>query len=163
MNCQEMNCKLYLYVDGEIAGTEKRTVEAHLEECVACRLLLASLEQENALLGAATSEPLWNSERLDCLEKRLRQKVEPRWSIFWQEFLGLLADAIRLGIPILLLSIFMAAIRFNAGAIYELAGTRSIAAANRSSIPAQIFISGLMLLIVIFRYCQFHSLSKKSI
>ena len=161
MNCQDVNCKLYLYADGEMAGTEKRAVEAHLKECAACRALLAALEQENELLSAATSESLWDSERLDQLEKRLMQKTESRRPAMWQESLELLADAIRLGILILLLSLFMAAIHFNASALYELAGAPSIATANKSAIPAQIFISGLMLLSVIFRFCRFQSLSKK--
>lgn len=163
MNCQEVNRKLYLYADGEIEVTEKGAIEAHLKNCTDCRALLAALELENEILGIATSEPSWDSERLDNLEKRLLQKTESRRHAIWQEFLGLLGDAIRLGAPILLLSLFMAAIHFNAGAIYELVGTSSIAAANRSSIPAQTFVSGLMLLFVTFRYCRFLSLSKESI
>lgn len=162
MNCQEMNLKLYLYADGEMAGTEKGAVEAHLKECAGCRALLAALKQENELLGVATLEPSWDSGRLDYLEKRLLQKTESRRPATWQELLGLLTDAIRLGLLILLLSLFMAAIHFNAGAIYELVGAPSIPAANKSSIPAQIVICALMLLSVIFRYFRFHSLSKKS-
>lgn len=162
MNCQEINLKLYPYADGEMAGTEKEAVEAHLNECAGCRALLAALKQENEVLGIATSEPSWDSERLDQLEKRLLQKTESRRPAIWQESLGLLTDAIRFGLLILLLSLFMAAIRFNAGAIYELVGASSIAAANRGSIPAQILVCGLMLLSIIFRYFRFHSLSKKS-
>jgi hypothetical protein len=44
-----------------------------------------------------------------------------------------------------------------------LAGAPSMAAADKSLIAAQIFISGLMLLFVLFKYWQFHSLSKKTI
>jgi anti-sigma factor RsiW len=163
MNCQDVNCKLYLYADGEMAGTEKRAVEDHLKECAACRTLLVALEQENELLSAATSESLWDSKHLDQLEKRLLKKTETRQPSMWQEFFELLAYAFRLGMLILLLSLFMAAIHFNSGAIYELVGTASLAAANKSAIPAQIFISGLMLLFVVFRFCRFHLLSKKSI
>ncbi len=163
MNCQEMNPKLYLYADGELTETEKQAVQAHAKECTACAALLAALEQENNLLGAATSAPLWDAERLDQLEKRLLRKTETRQPAIWQESLGLLADAVRLGIPIILLCLFMAAINFNAGAIYELAGAPSVAAAHRSLIPALFFISGSMLLFVIFKYCQFHSLSKRTI
>jgi anti-sigma factor RsiW len=163
MNCQEINPKLYLYADGELAEVEKRTVEAHLKECSACRALLAALEQENELLGVVTLAPSWDVERLDQLEKRLLQKVESGQPTFGQEFLGLLADAAWLGILVMLLCIFMAAIHFNGGVIYELAGAPSVAAANRSLIPAQIFISGLMLFFVLIKYWQFHSLSKKTI
>ena len=163
MNCQEMNSKLYLYADGELAEMEKQAVEAHAKECDACRELLAALEQENDLLGTATSEPLWDAERLDQLEKRLLGKTESRQPAIWQEFLELLVEAIRLGIPIILLCLFMAAIKFNSGIIYELEGAPSVAAANKSLIPSMIFIAGLMLLFGIFKYCQFHSLSKKTI
>jgi anti-sigma factor RsiW len=163
MNCQDMNCKLYLYADGEMAETEMRAVEAHLKECAACRALSAALEQENELLSAATSEAPWDSKRLDRLEKRLLKKTESRRTSMWQESFELLAYAFRLGMLILLLSLFMAAIHFNSGAIYELVGAPSIAAANKSAISAQIFVSGLMLLSVIFRFCRFQLLSKKSI
>jgi anti-sigma factor RsiW len=163
MNCQEINPKLYLYADGELAAKEKRAVEAHLKECAACRVLLSALERENELLGVVTSEPSWDVERLVQLEKRLLQKVEPGRPVLWREFLGLLADAVWLGILIVLLCIFMAAIRFNGGVLYELAGAPSMVAAKKSLIPVQLFISGLMLLFVLFKYCQFHSLSKKSI
>jgi anti-sigma factor RsiW len=163
MNCQEINPKLYLHADGELATDEKLAVEAHLKECAACRVLLIALEQENELLGVVTSAPSWDVERLEQLEKRLLQKVEPGQPTLWQEFLGLLADAVWLGILVMLLCIFMAAIHFNGGVIYELAGAPSMAAADKSLIAAQIFISGLMLLFVLFKYWQFHSLSKKTI
>ncbi len=163
MNCQEMIAKLYLDADGELAETEKRAVEAHVKECATCRALLAALKQENEVLHAATSEPLWDVERLDELEKHLLRKTGSRQPALWQELLGLLADAVWLGVLIILLCLFMAAIHFNAGAIYELAGAPSAAAANKSLIPAQIFISGLMLLFVIFKYRQFRALSTKSI
>ena len=163
MNCREINLKLYLYADGELAAEEKRAVEAHLAECSACRALLSALEQENELLGVATSAPSWDVERLEQLEKRLLQKVEPGQPSLWQEFLGLLADAVWLGILVMLLCIFIVAIRFNSGVLYELAGATSAAAINKSLIPVHLFIAGLMLLFVLFKYCQFHSLSKKSI
>ena len=163
MNCQEMDSELYLYADGELNEIERHAVEAHAKECTACGALLAALAQENNLLSAATSEPLWDAGRLDQLEKRLLRKTETRQPALWQEFLGLLTDAVRLGVPIIFLSLFMAAINFNAGAIYELAGAPSVAAGNRSLIPALIFVSGSMLLYVIFKYCQFHSLSKRTI
>jgi anti-sigma factor RsiW len=163
MNCQDVSCKLYLYVDGEMPLSDKRVIESHLEECETCRALFAALEQENELLSAVTSEAPWESERLDRLEERILQKTESRQSGRWQESLALLADATRIGTLILILSLFLAAIHFNAGALYELAGAPSIAAANKSAIPAQIFISGLMLLSVIFRFYRVQSLSKKSI
>ena len=83
MNCREINLKLYLYADGELAAEEKRAVEAHLAECSACRALLSALEQENELLGVATSALSWDVERLEQLEKRLlqKQKMLAPWSI----------------------------------------------------------------------------------
>jgi anti-sigma factor RsiW len=163
MNCQEIHPKLYLYVDGELEAAEMMAVSAHLKECVACRTLLAELEQENKLLGVATSAPSWDAARLDQLEKRLLRKIEPERPSVWQEFLGLLADAAWLGMLIMLLCLFMAAIHFNGSVIYELAGASSMAAATKSLIPALFFVSGLILLFVLFKYSQFQSLSKKPI
>jgi anti-sigma factor RsiW len=163
MNCRGIHPKLYLYVDGELEAAEMVAVSAHLKECAACRTLLAELEQENELLGAAVSAPAWDAARLDQLEKQLLRKTEPGRPAVWQELLGFLADAVWLGILIMILCLFMAAIHFNGGVIYELAGATSMAAATNSLIPALIFISGLTLLFVLFKFSQFRSLSKKTI
>jgi len=42
-----------IYVDGELAPQERRTLEAHLVQCRDCRALVVALQEEAALLGEA--------------------------------------------------------------------------------------------------------------
>jgi anti-sigma factor RsiW len=44
--------RLSAYLDGELAGPERRAVDAHLRTCAVCRRDLAELTRVRALLGA---------------------------------------------------------------------------------------------------------------
>src|SRR5210317_2032345 len=55
MSCPD-ELALSIYADGELPEARARRVAAHLEGCASCRALLASLEQENAVLMEALGE-----------------------------------------------------------------------------------------------------------
>jgi len=44
--------RLSAYLDGELAGPERRAVDAHLRDCAVCRRDLAELARVKSLLGA---------------------------------------------------------------------------------------------------------------
>jgi len=55
MSCPD-ELALSIYADGELPEARARRVAAHLEGCASCRALVASLEQENAVLMEALGE-----------------------------------------------------------------------------------------------------------
>ena len=55
MSCPD-ELTLSIYADGELPEARARRVAAHLEGCASCRALVASLEQENAVLMEALGE-----------------------------------------------------------------------------------------------------------
>lgn len=55
MSCPD-ELTLSIYADGELPGAEARHVAAHLKGCATCKALLASLQQENAVLTEALGE-----------------------------------------------------------------------------------------------------------
>ena len=54
MSCERIE-QVHAYYDGELALSQRREVEAHLNDCAECRELLAELRRVSALL---TSAPL---------------------------------------------------------------------------------------------------------
>ena len=81
MNCHEINPKLYLLADGELMDSEMQAVKGHLAECADCRMLLASIERENEILGEAATVQFCQPEQLLLLENRLFRHLERpnRW------------------------------------------------------------------------------------
>ncbi len=72
-NCREVLAKLFLYLDGEVAGLTCAEIEAHFEYCVGCAKRLGFERELKQLLaqrcgGSAPSELL----------ERIRAVLEPR-------------------------------------------------------------------------------------
>ena len=44
MNCEQMNELLSAWLDGELSETERRQMQAHLEQCAQCRALFEQLQ-----------------------------------------------------------------------------------------------------------------------
>src|SRR4051794_9405081 len=47
-----------IWADGELPAEEARRVEAHLGECVPCRLLAQAMAKENEVVSAALAAPI---------------------------------------------------------------------------------------------------------
>jgi anti-sigma factor RsiW len=54
MNCEHWGPLLSQYVDGELTGAERTSVEEHLESCAACREELASFRELSRMLSTRT-------------------------------------------------------------------------------------------------------------
>jgi hypothetical protein len=163
MNCREIDPKLYLYADGELAAEEKPGVEEHLSECANCQTLLAALHRENEIISAAAIIPSWNSEQLVQLEKQLLAKTKVDRPFIWQEFPGLVKEALWLGALAAVLCLVMQAFRFNPGFLYEWIGVESLTAACKSLSLAQFYIAGSTFLFFLFKYRQSNSFSKSAL
>lgn len=58
MICRRAEELLSLYLDGELGTEEKKALDAHLESCPSCALLLSALEEtREALVGFPELEP----------------------------------------------------------------------------------------------------------
>jgi anti-sigma factor RsiW len=57
-HCLELFDKLSEYIDGETDETERREIEAHVAQCVACFGCLQSLRQTIALCKQAGRQPV---------------------------------------------------------------------------------------------------------
>lgn len=56
--CLDLFARLSEYLDNELDGSLCRTIEAHLAQCRACRVCLATLERTVALCRASGSHPV---------------------------------------------------------------------------------------------------------
>ena len=80
---------LHAYLDGELASTERKTVDAHLAECASCRATLAEeralVERASALLGAArpADRPAPPFEQLGLPGSRKRPPWHVRMPVAW--------------------------------------------------------------------------------
>ena len=81
MKCQEVNELLVAYLDGEVAPSEQKTIEAHLVECAFCQKEMDCLAATQRRLGrslqavaadAAPSPQVWSR-----LEARLAREARP--------------------------------------------------------------------------------------
>jgi len=57
-DCLGLFARLSEYLDNELDGPLRRTIEAHLAGCQACRVCLATLERTVALCRASGSHPV---------------------------------------------------------------------------------------------------------
>lgn len=74
------------YVDGELRGRRLRQVEAHLEDCAACRAELESLRALSALLGESPSPATLTPPERFVVQVGLRLPRRPERSS-WQKTL----------------------------------------------------------------------------
>jgi mycothiol system anti-sigma-R factor len=66
-NCEDIRGRLTLYLDNELQGDERATVEAHLHECESCAAILA--RELNFLNAVRENGPLY------VAPPELREKV----------------------------------------------------------------------------------------
>jgi anti-sigma factor RsiW len=75
LDCQEIQAKLYLRVDGELPAEEMAAVDAHLRACPHCASFFRRLEQENRNLSALLATPSLEGTEIRRLERRLLRKL----------------------------------------------------------------------------------------
>ncbi len=86
---------LHAYLDGELPSAERKTVDAHLAECVSCRAMLAEeralLERASALLGAArpADRAVPPFEQLGIPRSRKRSPWHVRTPVAWAASIAL--------------------------------------------------------------------------
>ncbi len=56
--CSRHRKRLGAYLDGELSGPERASVERHLETCESCRSVLSGLKELGPLLGAFDAPPV---------------------------------------------------------------------------------------------------------
>lgn len=54
--CSFPSTNLVAYADGELDATQQRVVEVHLQDCAACRQLLAGFKEVDQLIQQHTPE-----------------------------------------------------------------------------------------------------------
>jgi anti-sigma factor RsiW len=70
MKCEDVSKELIAYLDGRASASERRRMEAHLEECGACRNRAAEMRKVSMLLGDLPAiEPSFG------FDARVRQRV----------------------------------------------------------------------------------------
>jgi anti-sigma factor RsiW len=88
MRCHHVQNKLSAYQDGEIVGTEREWIAAHLEGCPACRIAYAELEQawqSLEMIPEIQASPGFNQRLLE----RINTVPEPRsrWRLAWPSWI----------------------------------------------------------------------------
>ena len=87
MKCEEVRTSLALFLYGELSFEEEERVEAHVDECDACR---AALGREKALFQSLDAAEITPSQQLlDECRATLRERlahVEPERSTWWSKF-----------------------------------------------------------------------------
>lgn len=78
MTCQKIEILLSAYIDGEVTGEEKHLVDTHLQQCAACRTLLAEFSQLHLLY-----QDLEERAAPRDFRQRVTQRLETRtWKPF---------------------------------------------------------------------------------
>jgi len=85
MNCAAFEKSIALYVENDLRESERRSVEAHLESCVACRGLADELRESQSVFKALRSGAV-NTSSLADLRQRVLNEVgdlepAPGWAI----------------------------------------------------------------------------------
>jgi anti-sigma factor (TIGR02949 family) len=91
--CEEIRARLGLYLDGELEGNERRTVEAHLDACDGCRTVLDRERRFLEMVRRSRPLPLASAELRSRVLQALKDlaaspvaKLRPRRGvsrIFW--------------------------------------------------------------------------------
>jgi len=68
-SCKEVSAQLPFYLDDELRGDEKESVESHLEDCAMCRKALA--RERNFLVSIREASPLYE------VPPGLKARIEP--------------------------------------------------------------------------------------
>ena len=80
MNCERMEGRLLAYMDGRAAESDRHIIEAHLEQCGACRARVRGFQSIWGILGELPEhEP---SSAFD-LRLQARLAAEPARTSFW--------------------------------------------------------------------------------
>ncbi|OHB74874.1 MAG: hypothetical protein A2Z34_05045 [Planctomycetes bacterium RBG_16_59_8] len=89
------------YLDGELAGEEKRLLDEHLASCASCSSILKEF-RENDRLARQTLEPSSPEAVLDGMEEKVLGRIRPRRILFPMPLrIASLAAAILIGIFLL--------------------------------------------------------------
>jgi len=85
MNCAAFEKSIALYIENDLRESERRSVEAHLDGCVACRTLSDDLRESQAVFKTLRSGAV-NSTALSDLRQRVLNEVgdlepAPGWAI----------------------------------------------------------------------------------
>ncbi len=77
MNCNDIN-QLVLtdYIDGELAPAKIKMIDAHIDDCAACRSQVEAVRQQSDLLAQAQNigvphELVWNRIKIGIREQRV--------------------------------------------------------------------------------------------
>ena len=99
MNCEQMENRLIVYLDGKASAADRREVEAHLAACSVCR---ARAEEFRALWSVLDEAPL--TQPSPAFDARLRARIaeEPARAGFW----AWLTPSPRLAFAVTLLTVF---------------------------------------------------------
>ncbi len=82
MNCQDIQNRFNSYVDGQLSGSERNQVEAHLKECRLCKAALAEIDSLAAVLLQADNPPA-PSNLTDKIMAAAQDRFVQEPSTFW--------------------------------------------------------------------------------
>lgn len=80
MNCEQMNELLSAWLDGELSETERRQMQAHLEQCAQCRALFEQLQALHTSFSDLEEIPApegFAQRVMEQVEKETNPKVVP--------------------------------------------------------------------------------------
>jgi len=80
MRCRHFEDDLALYVEGDLAGSRHRAVEAHLAECGPCRAFVAELRESQAVFKRLRGEMV-SAAALGDVRQRVLAEVAGAWAI----------------------------------------------------------------------------------
>lgn len=81
MNHRELRKKLSAYIDGEVAESEKKAIEQHLQDCHSCRQALEALRRTVRQVQALEDEPPpdWLTQQIMDRVRAETERAEPFW------------------------------------------------------------------------------------
>jgi anti-sigma factor RsiW len=102
MSCKRIEGKLIAFVDGRASDSDRRVVESHLKECVACQARVEGFSGVWEMLGEVPVV-----EPSHAFEARLRARIaaEPQRERFWDSITTMLPSP-RLALAVALLAVF---------------------------------------------------------
>ena len=91
MRCRHFEDDLALYVEGDLAGSRHRAVEAHLAGCGACRAFVAELRESQAVFKRLRGEMVSAAALGDVRQRVLAEVAAAQGRLPWGRWLCVVA------------------------------------------------------------------------